>query len=139
MGSGHHSSKHISLQYYAYSYQYRCKGGASSLFLYARVLGIYHANVIYKGPQTTDLSGWSFCGSGGILGFSHITTFNLIVLPSLPWQTRIPLDLLTQPLYYEDVISFWRSPAGKFILMGVVYQGVPKMQMIGPTTMQIGE
>ena len=47
--------------------------------------------------------------------------------------------LETQPLYYEDVISFWRSPAGKFILIGVVYQGVPKMQMIGPTTMQIGE
>ena len=56
-----------------------------------------------------------------------------------PWQTRIPLDLLTQLLYYKDVISFQRSPVGKFILMGVVDQGVPKMQMIGPTTMQIGE
>ena len=97
-------------------------------FLYARVLGIYHANVIYTGPQSMDYRPlWmEFLWVRWYTWIQSQTAFDLIILPSLPWQTRIPLDLLTQLLYYEDVI-FQCSPVGKFILMGVVYQGAPKM------------
>ncbi len=109
-------------------------------FLYARVLGIYHANVIYTAIQdlwhgTTNRAALTFCGCDGLKSSIHCLLDG--VAPDWTWFTFLRCTkaalstLWIQEKYCGDVISFLHLlKAGDKQMMGLVYHVAQRMGKI---------
>ena len=114
-------------------------------FSYARVLGIFHANIIYTGPGSRDFQSRriEFCGSDGLKycriiswhGNNMLSTWS----DSYPWQTRMHLASSTLPMCSGAAILFLllqMADCTLTVMQGLVAQVI---RMIGSDIMSTGE
>lgn len=78
-----------------------CKDGFSSShhFLYARVLGVYHANVIYTGPGMRDYETRR-------LDFLWVRWYEIVDPKSSGWSTSTLDSVCFPPLHGDDAFGF---------------------------------
>ena len=106
-------------------------------FWFARVLGIYHVNVVYTGSGMLDYTPRRF-DFLWVRWFSNMATCQLVgknaVLtssPSHPWRIKTHLVLLIPRMCYDVAISFLASAGEGFIPIWSHCLSVPMMPEIG--------